>query len=151
MLHQGLAVIPVEFVLIEDDREGPRDRRAPLLANALAQAQALLRGKTEAEAAAELGADKSLAPHKTFPGDRPSTIIALDQLTPEALGALIAFYEHRTFTQGIMLGINSFDQWGVELGKQMAGSLTDALRGAGAPANADPSTLAWIERLKRPS
>jgi glucose-6-phosphate isomerase len=97
-------------------------------------------GQGEAEIAA-------LAPHRTFSGDRPSTIIALDSLTPKSLGALLAFYEHRTFAQGVLMDVNSFDQWGVELGKQLAGSLSGALTGADTGKH-DPSTQAWIDRLR---
>jgi glucose-6-phosphate isomerase len=154
LIHQGVTPIPVEFICAADGAEGPPSHRALLLSNMLAQAQALLAGKSEAEALRELqaaGAPAEFAPHKTFPGDRPSTIIALDALTPQALGALLAFYEHRTFVQGVLMGVNSFDQWGVELGKILAGPLAGALEGKGAPSETDPSTLAWIERLARKS
>ncbi|MGE3141715.1 MAG: glucose-6-phosphate isomerase [Hyphomonadaceae bacterium] len=155
MLHQGVQEIPVEFLIVETGAEGPPTHRAPLLANALAQARALMLGKSESEAKADMIAQglseaeaQRLAPHRAFPGDRPSTLIGLDALTPEALGALLAFYEHRTFTQGVMSGINPFDQFGVELGKQMATQLTPALEGARVD-GLDPSTAAWAARLGR--
>ncbi len=155
LLHQGIEEIPVEFVLFKDGHEGPPDHRAKLFANALAQSRALMVGKSEQAAREEMIARgvsaaeaERLAPHRTFTGDRSSTTLCIDRLSPEALGALIAFYEHRTFTQGVLAGINSFDQWGVELGKEMANQLTPPLQGAAAPQDLDPSTEAWIARLK---
>src|SRR5262249_23142862 len=99
------------------------------------------KGMSEAEA-------EALAPHRAFIGNRSSTTLCMDALSPEALGALIAFYEHRTFTQGVLAGINSFDQWGVELGKEMANQLAPPLEGAAVPAGLDASTAHWGERLK---
>ncbi|WP_291836992.1 glucose-6-phosphate isomerase [Brevundimonas sp.] len=156
-IHQGPTVVPAEFVVVahtstaaSDDREGD----APLWSNALAQAQALMVGKTEAQARAELiaaGADEAeadrLAPHKTFPGDRPSTTILTDALTPEAVGALLALYEHKTFVEGVIWDINSFDQWGVELGKVLAKAiLKDVAAGEPSP-GLDPSTAELMKRL----
>lgn len=155
MLHQGADEIPVEFIVVESGAEGPAKHRVPLLANALAQARALMLGKTEDAAKADMIAKGTeareaarLAPHRAFPGNRCSTLVGIDALTPEALGALIAFYEHRTFTQGVLAGINSFDQYGVELGKEMATALTPALEGKATPSDLDGSTAAWIERLR---
>jgi glucose-6-phosphate isomerase len=155
LLHQGRDEIPVEFVLIEGEHEGPQEHRAKLFANALAQTRALMVGKSEAAALAEMRAKgmsdseaAKLAPHRAFPGNRASTMIGMDALSPEALGALLAFYEHRTFTQAVLSGINPFDQWGVELGKEMANQLAPALEGGAAPAGLDASTAAWVERLK---
>jgi glucose-6-phosphate isomerase len=154
LLQQGLQPIPVEFVLVRAGLGGPTAHRRALLSNVLAQAEALMIGKTAAQAEQEMrkaGLDEAqvqaLAPHRTFSGDRPSTIIALDKLAPESLGALLAFYEHRTFVQGVLAGINSFDQWGVELGKQLATALSGALEGKETEPR-DPSTTAWIERLR---
>jgi glucose-6-phosphate isomerase len=154
LLHQGRDVIPVEFVVVAES-EGPASHRAMTLANALAQAQALYEGKTAEAAKAEMraaGMDEAhaaaLAPHRAFSGDRPSTMLALDDLSPKTLGALLAFYEHRTVIQAWLFGINPFDQWGVELGKQMAGALLPALSGAGG-GTFDPATAAWVARLKR--
>ena len=119
-----------------------------------AQAEALMIGRTEADVRAELAAaGKSsteidvLAPQRTFPGNRPSSFILLERLDPERLGALIALYEHKTFVEGVLWGINSFDQWGVELGKTLAARvLADLEGGDGAH---DPSTGALIARLTR--
>lgn len=156
-IHQGPMVVPAEFVVVGhtsaaavDEREGD----APLWSNALAQAQALMVGKSEKEARAELiaaGASEAeadrLAPHKTFPGDRPSTTILMDDLSPEAVGALLALYEHKTFVEGVIQDINSFDQWGVELGKALAKAvLKDVEAGEPGPAM-DPSTAELMKRL----
>jgi glucose-6-phosphate isomerase len=122
----------------------------------LAQAEALMIGRPEAEVRLELeskGLDAAaideLAPQRTFPGDRPSTLILLDQLTPERLGALLALYEHKTFVEGVFWEINSFDQWGVELGKSLASRILPELEGAAANPH-DPSTAALIARLRTP-
>jgi glucose-6-phosphate isomerase len=152
-LHQGPQVVPAEFVVVRDTT-GAGASEAPLWSNALAQARALMVGKTADQARAEmleLGVEAEeadrLAPHKAFPGDRPSSTLVLDALTPRAVGALLALYEHKTFVEGVIWGINSFDQWGVELGKAMARSLL-ADAEAGAPsADLDPSTAALLTRL----
>lgn len=136
MLHQGVEEIPVEFIVNAGAHEGPPSHRAMMHANALAQARALMLGR------------QSAAPHRAFPGNRASTLMALDGLTPEALGALLAFYEHRTFTQAVLMGVNPFDQWGVELGKEMANQLLAPLQGAAPPADLDASTAAWVARLR---
>ena len=156
-IHQGPQVVPAEFIVVRHTSDGAVDARqgdAPLWSNALAQAQALMVGKTEAEARAEMlaaGADDAatdrLAPHRTFPGDRPSTTILLDALTPEAVGALIALYEHKTFVEGVIWDINSFDQWGVELGKVLAQAILTDVQ-AGEPSEGlDPSTAELMKRL----
>ncbi|MGE0828805.1 MAG: glucose-6-phosphate isomerase [Hyphomonadaceae bacterium] len=152
MLHQGVDEIPVDFVLVKD---AGGEGRTSLLANALAQAQALMHGKTEEAAFADMRAAglseedaARLAPHRAFPGDRASSILALDDLSPESLGALLAFYEHRIVAQAFLAGVNPFDQFGVELGKDMAGRLAPALEGKSS-APEDPTTAAWIARLKR--
>jgi glucose-6-phosphate isomerase len=128
-----------------------------LLANGLAQSQALMLGKSSGEALRDrrpptasntLDAD-TLARHRTFPGNRPSTTLLLDRLTPTSLGALIALYEHRVFTSGALWGINSFDQWGVELGKAMCNDLLPRLAPTGAGgAGLDGSTAGLIGRLR---
>jgi glucose-6-phosphate isomerase len=153
LLHQGTDIIPVDIVLVEQG-EGPAGMQAKLLANGVAQAEALMIGRAEAEVRAELEAKgveaaeiASLAPQRTFPGDRPTTTILAPALTPEALGALIALYEHKTFVEGVIWGINSFDQWGVELGKTLAVRILGELDGA-TPLPHDPSTRALIDRLK---
>jgi glucose-6-phosphate isomerase len=111
MLHQGTDVVPVEFIAVREAAHQLAGHHVQLLANALAQAQALVQGKADAGG------------HKDFPGNRPSTFFILDRLDPESLGALIAMYEHRVFATGSIWGINSFDQWGVELGKVLASDL----------------------------
>lgn len=155
LLHQGVDEIPVEFIVNAGAQEGPASHRAKVYANALAQARALMVGKSEAQAKAEMiakGASEAdaarLAPHRAFTGNRASTLMAIDALTPEALGALLAFYEHRTFAEAVLAGINPFDQWGVELGKEMANALLPALEGGAAPENLDPSTAAWLAQLR---
>ncbi|MBT9445728.1 MAG: glucose-6-phosphate isomerase [Hyphomonadaceae bacterium] len=154
LLHQGRDVTPVEFLVIMRGSEGPASHRAMLLANVLAQAQALYEGKTAEAAKAEMLAKgetheraQYLSTHRAFPGDRPSTMVGLDALTPKTLGALLAFYEHRTVMQAWLAGINPFDQWGVELGKQMAALLLPALQG-GEVSGVDPATAAWVEKLR---
>jgi glucose-6-phosphate isomerase len=156
-IHQGPMVVPAEFVVVGhtsdaamDDREGD----APLWSNALAQAQALMVGKTEKDARAELiaaGASEAeadrLAPHKTFPGDRPSSTLLMDALTPEAVGALLALYEHKTFVEGVIWDINSFDQWGVELGKVLAKAILKDVEAGEPSAGLDPSTAELMKRL----
>ncbi len=87
-------------------------------------------------------------PHRTFPGNRASTLMAMNELSPASLGALLAFYEHRTFAQAVLSGVNPFDQWGVELGKEMANALLPALEGGAEPEGLDPSTSAWLKRLR---
>ena len=155
LLHQGIEEIPVEFIVNAGVQEGPPSHRAKVYANALAQARALMVGKSAAQAKAEMIAKGTseadatrLAPHRAFTGNRASTLMAIDALTPEALGALLAFYEHRTFAEAVLAGINPFDQWGVELGKEMANALLPALEGGGAPENLDPSTAAWLRHLR---
>jgi glucose-6-phosphate isomerase len=156
-IHQGPQVVPAEFVVVGHTSEAAVDARegdAPLWSNALAQAQALMIGKTEAQARAELiaaGAGEAeadrLAPHKTFPGDRPSTTILMDALSPEAVGALLALYEHKTFVEGVIWDINSFDQWGVELGKQLARSVLTDVQNGEPSAGLDASTAELMKRL----
>jgi glucose-6-phosphate isomerase len=154
LLHQGTDVIPVDFVAVREGSEGDPAAQAKLLANAVAQAEALMVGRAEAEVRAELAGKglspaeiDALAPQRTFPGDRPSSFILLDRLDPERLGALIALYEHKTFVEGVLWGINSFDQWGVELGKTLATRVLRELEGGPAGSH-DPSTEALIARLK---
>ena len=158
MLHQGTDVIPVEFIAVKTPAHGLLDQHRKLLANCLAQSQALMLGKTTAEArhekaptaAATIDADV-LARHRSFAGNRPSTTLLLDALTPRSLGALIAMYEHRVFTSGAIWGINSFDQWGVELGKTLASQLLPRLEEGeqgGDSAGLDGSTAGLLHRLR---
>lgn len=136
LLHQGTHIIPVDFILGRRNHNPMGKHQEMLLANCLAQAEALMRGKTVAEVSADLLAAgmppaeiEGLAPHRTFPGNKPSTMILYEKLTPRTLGALLALYEHKVFVQGRIWGINSFDQWGVELGKQLAGPILSQLTG----------------------
>lgn len=141
LLHQGSHTDPVEFVAVakpEHDLDPVHHKL--LLANCFAQGAALLRGRTEAEALAEAGGDEGLARAKSFPGNRGSATILLDELSPDRLGALLAFYEARTFAAAVLMGLNPFDQWGVELGKQVANQLS-----AGKADGFDPSTEALMK------
>jgi glucose-6-phosphate isomerase len=154
MLHQGSDVIPVEFIAVRRPNHGMADSHRKLLANCLAQSQALMQGKSVDEARREkaptaaAGFDADiLARHRSFPGNRPSTTLVLDALTPSSLGALIALYEHRVFTSGAIWGINSFDQWGVELGKALANQLLPRLDDGDA-SGLDGSTAQLLARLR---
>jgi glucose-6-phosphate isomerase len=135
-MHQGTDIVPTEIVAIARAGDGSLDMHAKLLSNALAQAEALMVGRSEAPIKARL-----------FAGNRPSSFILLDRLDPAGFGALIALYEHKTFVEGVIWNIDSFDQWGVELGKEMGNAILDELQGGTAKAH-DPSTAALIERLK---
>src|SRR5262249_9974028 len=121
-----------------------------LLANFFAQTEALMKGKTTDEARAELGAKATdaLAQHKTFTGNRPTTSIMVQKVTPHSLGTLIALYEHKIFVQGVVWNINSFDQWGVELGKQLAQKILPELETPGTVTSHDASTNGLINRYK---
>jgi len=157
MLHQGTDVVPVEFIAVKQPAHGHADLHAKLLANCLAQSQALMLGKSEPAAAAEVAPTAgpgfpraALARHRTFPGNRPSTTFVLDALTPRSLGALLAMFEHRVFTSGALWGINSFDQWGVELGKALASRLLPRLEDGPAKGDTtglDGSTAGLLARL----
>jgi glucose-6-phosphate isomerase len=154
MLHQGTDVIPVEFIAVKHPTHGHPDLHTKLLANCLAQSQALMLGKTAEQAEAEAAPTASatldravLAQHRSFPGNRPSTTLMLDTLTPRALGALIALYEHRVFVSGAIWGINSFDQWGVELGKALCNQLLPRFA-SGDSRGLDASTAGLLARLR---
>ncbi len=153
-MHQGTDVVPLEFVAVARSDEGPPGMHAKLLANVIAQAEALLVGKSQTAVEQELKAKgmtpaaiEILAPQKTFGGNRPSTTVVLERLSPQTLGALIALYEHKTFVEGVIWGINSFDQWGVELGKTLAVRVLGELEG-GELLDHDASTAAMIQKLK---
>jgi glucose-6-phosphate isomerase len=141
MLHQGTDIVPLEFIAVRCPSHGHDDSHAKLLANCLAQSQALMLGRPAAADA------DVVARQRHFAGNRPSTTLVLDALTPRALGALIAMYEHRVFTAGALWGINSFDQWGVELGKVLAGQLLPRLA-SGETAGLDGSTAGLLRRLR---
>ncbi len=159
LIHQGSDVVPVDFIAAVEPRDvAGAQQHAILLANCLAQGQALAFGRTEAEVRADMmaeGKDQGeidrLAPHRTFPGDRPSTSIVHQRLDPYSLGRLIALFEHKVFVQGAIWNVNSFDQWGVELGKALAKALLPALEGGDGPEGIDPSTAGLIARMQQPS
>jgi glucose-6-phosphate isomerase len=153
-MHQGTDITPMEFIGVAKSDEGPAGMHEKLLSNLLAQAEALMVGRSTDDVRAELVAKgvpeaqiATLAPQRTFAGNRPSTMVILDRLTPQTFGALIALYEHKTFVEGVIWGVNSFDQWGVELGKVMAGRILPELE-SGAVGRHDPSTAALIGRLR---
>jgi glucose-6-phosphate isomerase len=146
LLHQGTALVPADIVAFATALAPLGDHHDLLLANALAQAQALAFGRTADELRAA-GVPERLVPHKEMPGNRPSTFLLLHRLTPFALGSLVALYEHVVFTQGVVWGIDSFDQWGVELGKELAQRLTPAVAGEPSGAQLDPSTAALLARI----
>jgi glucose-6-phosphate isomerase len=136
MLHQGTDRVPVEFIAVREPAHALAGHHELLLANALAQAQALMQGRPDAGG------------HRNFSGNRPSTFFVLDALTPASLGALLALYEHRVFTSGAIWGIDSFDQWGVELGKVLAADIARRLE-SGSTEGLDPSTAALLVQLRR--
>lgn len=149
LIHQGTQLIPADFIAVVNParplRDGDADVHELFLANFFAQTKALAFGKTAEEVRAE-GTDEAIVPARVFGGNRPTTSIMAPELSPSVLGQLIALYEHITFTQGIVWGIDSFDQWGVELGKQLAKEITPAVGGdSDALAEQDPSTRALIE------
>jgi len=149
LLHQGTQVVPVDFIGVARGEHPHVEQHRMLMANMLAQAEALAFGKTLDEVIAE-GVPVHQQPHRVFPGDRPSTTIVAPRLTPSVLGQLIALYEHIVFVQGVVWGVNSFDQWGVELGKVLAARILPELApGATAdPAAHDASTVALIDWLR---
>ncbi len=154
LLHQGTRLSSIEFVAALSAGAGDKARGRALLANAFAQAEGLLGGRSAAAAEKELlgrGMDaakaKAQVPHMHMPGDRPSTTLLLDDLSPESVGALVALYEHRTFAAGVLWGINPFDQWGVELGKVLAEQLDKAIAGDD-PGQRDPSTLRLVSKAR---
>jgi glucose-6-phosphate isomerase len=150
LLHQGTVLVPADIIAFARASNLLGEHQDLLLANALAQAQALAFGRTADELRAA-GVAAELVPHKVMPGNRPSSFLLLERLTPFALGSLVALYEHVVFTQGAVWGIDSFDQWGVELGKELAVALAPAVGGAAAAPSADASTaglLALIARLR---
>jgi glucose-6-phosphate isomerase len=156
LIHQGTRVVPCEFLVAKRGHEPDLAHQHLLLvSNCLAQAEALLRGRSLDEARAIMakrgltGAElERQARHRVFPGNRPSTVLAYDQLTPFVLGQIIALYEHRVFVEGVILGINSYDQWGVELGKELALALQPVLEGKADTTGKDGSTAALVSFLR---
>ncbi|MDD5180559.1 MAG: glucose-6-phosphate isomerase [Gallionellaceae bacterium] len=151
LMHQGTHIIPADFLAPIASHNPLGEHHAMLLANCFAQTEALMLGKTPEEARAELVAQgfsgealESLLPYKVFPGNRPTNTLLFDKLDPHTLGMLIALYEHKVFVQGVVLNINSFDQWGVEFGKQLAGRLLPELQGGQPATRHDASTNGLI-------
>lgn len=154
LIHQGTHLIPCDFIVPLHSHNRMGDHHNKLVANCFAQAEALMRGRTIEEARAELAAKiypenqvAALAPHRVFPGNRPSNMLLVDQVDPTTLGALIALYEHKIFVQGIIWGVNSFDQWGVELGKKLAQNVLDDFTGESAGQH-DCSTSELVARYR---
>jgi glucose-6-phosphate isomerase len=150
LIHQGTRMIPADFLAPLHSQNPSGEHHAILLANCFAQTEALMRGKTNAEARLELQgmppkALEALLPHKVFPGNRPTNTLLFDRLTPHMLGMLIALYEHKVFVQGVIWNINCFDQWGVELGKQLAGKILPELQDATLASTHDASTRGLID------
>jgi glucose-6-phosphate isomerase len=149
LIHQGTRLIPLDFIAFSESLNPLGDHHDLLIANVFAQAEALAFGKTAAEVKAE-GSPDWLVPHRTFEGNRPSNLLWLQKLTPAALGKLVALYEHNVFTQGTMWDVDSFDQWGVELGKKLAVNIIPELQSGDEPPLAhDGSTNALIRRYRR--
>jgi glucose-6-phosphate isomerase len=155
LIHQGTRLIPCDFLVAAETHNPIGPHHPMLLANVLAQAEALMRGRDEAEVRAELTAAgrpaaeiDALVPHRVFPGNRPSNFLLYRKLDPHTLGMLIALYEHKVFVQGVIWDINSFDQWGVELGKALAKVILPELTGPAAPAAHDGSTAGLIAALR---
>lgn len=155
LLHQGTDVTPMDFIAALRPAHEMDNHHTALLANCFAQSEAFMKGKTAIEVRADLQAQglaaeeiERLTPHKTFPGNLPSNTILMERLTPSTLGALIALYEHKTFVQGVIWDVNSFDQWGVELGKVLAKKIEAELAGEPAPGQHDSSTNGLIARAK---
>jgi len=158
LIHQGTRIIPCDFIAPVNSHNSPRDGRLHhtiLLSNFLAQTEALMRGKDRAQVVAELkkaGKSQSeierIAPHKEFTGNRPTNSIMVDQINPFTLGALIAMYEHKIFTQGVIWDINSYDQWGVELGKELAKAIEPELKNSSKISSHDASTNSLINHIK---
>ena len=156
LLHQGTSTVPCDFIgfcqtlnPLEPDASGSDSQHNLLMANFFAQTEALAFGKTLQQVLGE-GADPNVAPHRTFEGNRPSSSLLAERLSPHSLGALVALYEHSVFTQGVVWNIDPFDQWGVELGKVLAGTTAKELAAVDAPQLAhDSSTNALMRRYRQ--
>jgi glucose-6-phosphate isomerase len=148
LIHQGTLLIPCDLIGLIETLNPLGDHHDLLISNVFAQAEALAFGKTAEEVRAE-GVPEELVPHKTFEGNRPTNVILAQRLTPQTLGSLVALYEHSAFTQGAVWGVNSFDQWGVELGKVLAKRIIPELQAEAEPELAhDSSTNALIRRYR---
>jgi glucose-6-phosphate isomerase len=148
LLHQGTRLVPADFIGFLRPSRRVRGHHDLLMANFFAQTEALAFGKTPEEARAE-GMAEALVPHRSFPGNRPTNTILAPELSPRVLGELVAAYEHKVFTQGVIWGINSFDQWGVELGKSLALRIVPELTSEAEPSlGHDSSTNSLIRRYR---
>ncbi|MDA8744592.1 glucose-6-phosphate isomerase [Rubripirellula amarantea] len=147
LIHQGTHLIPCDFIAFANSLNPIGDHHDKLMANVFAQGEALAMGKTADQVRAE-GTSESLVPHRVFEGNRPSNTLLIDKLTPRVLGSLVAMYEHCVFTQGVIWNINPFDQWGVELGKQLAKAIIPELQSSDVKLSHDSSTNALIERYR---
>ena len=155
LIHQGTQLVPADFIAAARSQNPIGEHHQLLMSNFFAQTEALMRGKTEAEARAELASSGKpaaeidlLAKHKVFSGNRPTNSLLFTQLTPRTLGRLIALYEHKIFVQGVIWDVNSYDQWGVELGKQLANVIVPELKSSGTVASHDSSTNGLINQYK---
>ena len=150
LIHQGTKLIPTDFIGFKHSLHGNTDHHNKLMANFFAQTEALLKGKTEAEVRKEMGdkVNEALVPFKVFTGNRPTTSFLIDKLTPESLGSLIAMYEHKIFVEGVIWNIYSYDQWGVELGKQLASKILKDLATTELSAH-DSSTTNLLKQFKK--
>ena len=150
LIHQGTKLIPTDFIGFKHSLHGNTDHHNKLMANFFAQTEALLKGKTEAEVCKEMGdkVNEALVPFKVFTGNRPTTSFLIDKLTPESLGSLIAMYEHKIFVEGVIWNIYSYDQWGVELGKQLASKILKDIAAAEISAH-DSSTTNLLKQFKK--
>ena len=153
-MHQGTKLIPAHFIGFVDALHGNKDHHDKLMANFFAQTEALMSGKTEAQVREELSAKglsgdalEKLVPFKIFTGNKPTTTLLIDKLTPKTLGALVAMYEHKIFVEGVVWNIFSYDQWGVELGKQLATVILDEMD-TSSPVKHDSSTAQLLARFK---
>ncbi|MFM7112725.1 MAG: glucose-6-phosphate isomerase, partial [Planctomycetota bacterium] len=156
LIHQGTKLIPCDFIAPVETHNALGQHHRILLSNYFAQTEALLKGKTPAEVRHELAGSKMsaaeldrLVPQKTFAGNKPTNSILVQKITPRSLGMLVAMYEHKIFTQGVIWNINSYDQWGVELGKQLAKAILPELDGPAPVASHDSSTNGLINDYKR--
>jgi glucose-6-phosphate isomerase len=155
LLHQGTQLIPADFIVPIVSFNPVSDHHQWLYANCLSQSQALMLGKTRTEAEAELRAKgvseeevQRVAPHKVIPGNRPSNTIVVERISPRRLGALVAMYEHKVFVQSVIWGTNAFDQWGVELGKELGKGVYSRLTGSNEEVAEDPSTQGLINYFR---
>jgi len=147
LIHQGTHLIPVDFIVPIHSHNEIGEHHNMLLANVIAQSEALMRGKNEKELKSE-GVKKDLIPFKSFTGNRPSNTILINKITPYTLGALVALYEHKIFVMGVLWNINSFDQFGVELGKQLAKNILPEIQNKKTPLSHDCSTNALIQIIR---